>query len=172
LTFRSIGVIIFGSSFYHVIPRRVTMSVMITLVLDENNHALYKKLAAFVDQHCAEIQILKIENTPSACSGEVMIILNDSDRLNALTMNARIIGAARTIDHPLINETAGRVGIIGTGLCLNNTSVFKHIIERLGDDKICSKPIIQFNEPSNFRNVKKIPIPAQCKKAKNITKKH
>lgn len=147
------------------------MPVMITLVLDENNHALYRKLAAFVEQHCAEIQILKIENTPSVCPGEVMIILNDGDRLNCLAMHARIIEAARTIDHHLINETAGRVGIIGTGLRLDNVSVFKHIIERLGDDKVCLKPIIQFNEPSSFRGVKKIPIPAQCKNAKNITKK-
>lgn len=155
------------------------MSIMITLLLDENNHNLRGKLAAFLEQNCEEIQILEIKNLPSIHQGETMLVLNAGNIFDSSGMTANITGIARKIDHStVVNETIKKIGIVGGGLCLDDSMVFNRIIERFGhitemiaNDKTCYKPIVQSSEYCIFPYIKKIPIPAQCKKAKNNTRK-
>lgn len=105
--------------------------------------------------------------------GKVFVIVSDSLQPHELVILARLIAIANAPEIASANECAKKIALIGATMpCENHSAIHSIGIKRsldFNDDLILMQD--KDNYPS-LAQVKKIPIPAQCKKAKNNTRKH
>jgi|GEM_PF-4797889 len=117
-------------------------------------------------KHCED------ENVPTENDNKlVFVIVNDSLRPHELVMITRLIAIANAPELVFANDCAKKIAIIGGAMQCEDRVVL---------NDVCLEAFVHHEEPFVFMrqrdafpslaSVKKIPIPAKCKKAKNNVK--
>ncbi|NTW27298.1 MAG: hypothetical protein HGA36_03170 [Candidatus Moranbacteria bacterium] len=146
------------------------MSIEITFILDEEDVEMQEKVAAFVSQYPDKIQMMETRSADNIDFSKVMAFATYSEEPRIGNMVARIMVAANDSRSLVVDDFSKQVGIVGF-----DSSQDLHISRILMNDLLIQDAeIIPKNHREgypSFAQIRKFPIPAQCKKANIIISK-
>jgi hypothetical protein len=140
------------------------MSIVVTLVITENSFELQEKLATLVSLHAGEIKLVKIEKCPDA-SFDGTIVISDVGEVHGAAISARIVSQANDLHLLEVDDSLGKIGIVGFGNRRGNENLVSIVTDKILDKQFSIVDSADKSSTYKFSDIKKFPLPRQCKNA-------